>query len=297
MVVKRPDFDLVSLFVRQKWMSLDAGITWLGLPLFDIPTVGVYEKEAAKFNGRIDAAFAAYYFRELKEGKNVEWVRSMVEGEFYFHDFIVKVGTYMTRVKLNQETKKIQFFFLSLDGKTIPSNARSQATLTVSFIETETVCELALEPETKWLQDWVNANEGNGSLLFNDVLIVLLSAALFRDFNNRHDHYLVKVTQEKKEPKPLPKAPINEHLRAAQGPRIIYLSRLPDQPGDTEEKILKEQREPQCPHAVRGHWKTLRHERYRFHPKYRVENGIYVKPYWVGPKTATAHGNIYTILE
>jgi hypothetical protein len=78
----------------------------------------------------------------------------------------------------------------------------------------------------------------------------------------------------------------------ATGPRMLLLDRMPatqrrDHQGGTHASPK--------PHRRRGHWKVLRHPKYRHHPQYGKQ--IYIKPSFVGPKQVTHEGNIYRVVE
>lgn len=77
----------------------------------------------------------------------------------------------------------------------------------------------------------------------------------------------------------------------ATGPRMLLLDRMP-----ATQRVHKggTHASPK-PHRRRGHWKTLRHPKYRHHPQY--QQLIYVKPSFVGPKQVHYEGNIYRVVE
>jgi len=79
----------------------------------------------------------------------------------------------------------------------------------------------------------------------------------------------------------------------ATGPKVLLLDRMPS----TQKEHQGGTHASPKPHRRRGHWKTLRHPKYRHHPKYLVENGIFIKPSFVGPKEAKHEGNIYKLVE
>lgn len=79
----------------------------------------------------------------------------------------------------------------------------------------------------------------------------------------------------------------------ATGPKVLLLDRMPS----TQKEHQGGTHASPKPHRRRGHWKTLRHPKYRHHPKYLVENGIFIKPSFVGPKEAEHEGNIYKLVE
>lgn len=79
----------------------------------------------------------------------------------------------------------------------------------------------------------------------------------------------------------------------ATGPKVLLLDRMPS----TQTEHQGGTHASPKPHRRRGHWKTLRHPKYRHHPKYQVENGVFIKPSFVGPKQAEYEGNIYKLVE
>ena len=76
----------------------------------------------------------------------------------------------------------------------------------------------------------------------------------------------------------------------AAGPHILFLDRMPT----TQSGGATGTGTSPKPHQRRGHWKTLRHPRYRHHPQYGKQ--IYVKPSFVGPRQVTYQGNIYRLV-
>lgn len=84
--------------------------------------------------------------------------------------------------------------------------------------------------------------------------------------------------------------------RAPEGPRIVYLNELPKESSSTGNSNSVSVG-VQKPHQRRGSWRTLTHERFAKHPKYMIEKGLRVKPYWVGDRETTYQGHIYRIME
>ena len=106
------------------------------------------------------------------------------------------------------------------------------------------------------------------------------------------DKHAVEVTPT---PDRLAKAkrnPVNRKRPWAKssGPNILLLDRMP-----TEKTKSTGTHASPKPHRRRGHWKTLRHPRYRHHPQYQKK--IYCKPSFVGPRQATYEGNIYRLVQ
>jgi len=111
---------------------------------------------------------------------------------------------------------------------------------------------------------------------------------LYCKYGDRHP---VEVVPEKS----LNKQPTlnrNRLWASSTGPRLLLLDRMPttqrNQGGGGTHASPK-------PHRRRGHWKTLRHPRYRHHPQYLQK--IYCKPSFVGPKQVNYEGNIYRLVQ
>ena len=77
----------------------------------------------------------------------------------------------------------------------------------------------------------------------------------------------------------------------ATGPHMLLLDRMPA----TQKEHQGGTHASPKPHRRRGHWKTLKHPKYRHHPQYQKQ--IYVKPSFVGPRQVTYEGNIYRVVE
>tara|TARA_R100001530_G_scaffold1348_1_gene2404 strand:+ start:78 stop:1124 length:1047 start_codon:yes stop_codon:yes gene_type:complete len=77
----------------------------------------------------------------------------------------------------------------------------------------------------------------------------------------------------------------------ATGPHMLLLDRMPA----TQTEHQGGTHASPKPHRRRGHWKTLKHPKYRHHPQYQKQ--IYVKPSFVGPRQVTYEGNIYRVVE
>ena len=76
-------------------------------------------------------------------------------------------------------------------------------------------------------------------------------------------------------------------------PRLIYMNALPrSEPkphqGGSHASPMRHQR--------KGHYKTLKSERFKKHPLYGVEKGVFVRAAWVGSKEVVHEGNRYTVI-
>jgi hypothetical protein len=103
------------------------------------------------------------------------------------------------------------------------------------------------------------------------------------------DKHLVEVTPSKP-PKKNPALHKKRPWAGATGPRILFLDRMPT----TQSESTGTHASPK-PHRRRGHWKTLRHPRFRHHPQYQQK--IYCKPSFVGPRQVNYEGNIYRLVQ
>ena len=103
------------------------------------------------------------------------------------------------------------------------------------------------------------------------------------------DKHLVEVTPSKP-PKKNPALHKKRPWAGATGPRVLLLDRMPT----TQSEGTGTHASPK-PHRRRGHWKTLRHPRFRHHPQYQQK--IYCKPSFVGPRQVTYEGNIYRLVQ
>ena len=76
-------------------------------------------------------------------------------------------------------------------------------------------------------------------------------------------------------------------------PRLVYLNKLPTPSSGGHQGGTHAS---PCLHQRRGHYKTLKHPKFQNHPKYGVENGVYVRPAWVGDRETVHEGNRYTVI-
>ena len=106
------------------------------------------------------------------------------------------------------------------------------------------------------------------------------------------DKHMVEVLPTKPKSKAEKRSSLNKNRpwNTASGPKILFLDRMPT----TQSQGTGTHASPK-PHRRRGHWKTLRHPRYRHHPQYQKK--IYCKPSFVGPRQVSYEGNIYRLVE
>ena len=107
------------------------------------------------------------------------------------------------------------------------------------------------------------------------------------------DKHVVEVVPANPKPKHAKRSALNRSRpwNSASGPHILFLDRMPT----TQSGGATGTGTSPKPHRRRGHWKTLRHPKYRHHPQYQKQ--IYVKPSFVGPRQVTYEGNIYRLVE
>lgn len=290
-MIKRPDLNVVAKLVADRKMTINEGKAWLKLPFFDIPHG---YGDVARSTGLYD-----FIETETKDGiykGGSETTLSMfLDGEFYFDEFILHTDNEFTKIKMSEDRKLVYL-------EVIPANRGERRdgvipfslSLAEKFDDGRTLVEFGTE--AKWLREYLlNVEAAYAQRLTRFGLATILNCVMFRDFNNQRDRYLVKVEPTDKPKKPKGLSTPRTQLVEAIGPRIIYLAKLPSV-GDSENGGNGGVRE-MTPHQRRGYWITLKAERFKYHPKYMVENGVYRKPAWVGPKEAIVEGNIYTILE
>tara|TARA_R100001163_G_C5041830_1_gene179806 strand:- start:147 stop:1277 length:1131 start_codon:yes stop_codon:yes gene_type:complete len=123
--------------------------------------------------------------------------------------------------------------------------------------------------------------------------IVSLSVAKMMTYLKYGPKHLVEVHRGKPAKKRKGGLAAKRPWLNATGPKILLLDRMPS----TQKEHQGGTHASPKPHRRRGHWKTLRHPKYRHHPKYQVENGVFIKPSFVGPKEAEYEGNIYKLVE
>lgn len=272
---KRPDLDNIHLMTKEKKMSIKEAKTWLALPYFDIP---FHSSNKTEFDLYADAA--------LTEKSMNEMIASFRSEPFYFRLFVGTISGWLFKVDMSEDGLTFNIALIPLkNGKAL--NVLEFVIKTA--VDDPTGAYFSTNhTTTKQILRVAPAEERT---LFEMGHLTLARLAVFRDYNNQKDNYLVKVAEEKK-PRVKGIPTVKEQLQRVVGPSILYLNRLPGGGGESAGECAEKR-----PHQRRGTWVTLRAERYRFHPKYQVEKGVYRKPAWVGPKEAIVEGNIYTILE
>lgn len=126
---------------------------------------------------------------------------------------------------------------------------------------------------------WLEAAAETAEIALADIASMCIWA-------NEHDQY--PVIQQSTKPAQKGTKP----CKRRDLPRLIYMNKLPS----AHSQSLGGHHASPRGHERRGHYKTLRHEKYKHHPKYGVEKGIYVRPAWVGDKTVVHEGNRYTVI-
>ena len=142
---------------------------------------------------------------------------------------------------------------------------------------------------TKGCEDyWGDSLDGMASHACNTYDRSLLTW-LYAKYGDKH---MVEVLPTKPKSKAEKRSSLNKTRpwNVASGPKILFLDRMPT----TQSEGTGTHASPK-PHRRRGHWKTLRHPRYRHHPQYQQK--IYCKPSFVGPRQVSYEGNIYRLVQ
>ena len=91
-----------------------------------------------------------------------------------------------------------------------------------------------------------------------------------------------------------------KRLLKLYGHKVIFLNKLPSVKSEDKEKQNKTYvstiADPAVGHPRRSHYRVLKDECYKYHPRYLDPNGIFVRACWVGPIQTTYEGNVYTVL-
>lgn len=283
----RPDVELLMELLRKKKISMADAKMWISLPLIAIPS---------QRTGQDNNDFPAYVAKWVAENPPYDFVNVVEEflnNNFYFEDFVLQLDNAFVRVAVYKTAGKI--IFSTIDD--ITGSGKGPKFTRFSFQHNGKSGEPARVLFTALSENLIAAQLSrvlDTNSFLSAGVEVLMQCSLFRDYNNQKDRYAIRVAEQRK-PKvkglPTPK----EILRSSQGPRVIYLDALPTQKGNNcnTSDSVREHR----PHHRRGTWITLRAERFKYHPKYMVKNGVYRKPTWVGPREAIVNGNIYTVIE
>lgn len=290
---KRPDLDLVNKHVNLGIMKSAYAMEWISLPLIDFPKLGteLFNSFDVFLRNRMKAITA----NETTIGNHPSFYFD--KENYFFHDFIIGAGRPNEFARVTLHDDWIEYRVLSDDLKAIKEKTKM---IFGHFKFTGNVNGFDVEPigDTKKTASLVGAHDQDR--LFDvyrrvtvDIYKMLSGVINFIEWNNQNDRYIVSVKAEKPyKVKGIGK--MSDRLRSKQGPSIIYLNRLPSTGIVSDGNVDGGEKRA---HQRRGTWKTLRAERYRNHPKFMVEKGVYVKPAWVGPREAIVEGNIYTILE
>lgn len=278
--MKRPDFDVVYQAVKDKLFTLNDAKDWMALPFIHIPEP----------NEDVISDYEEYVSEQRKSGDLLDWVRSLETEKFYFQCFVCHWGDTFFLVGIEEDGRTFRFVALHNVRNRYPFGLMKYGIRLAPTVDDPRNVQFLCDPE---INAWLDKGTGRESNFLHVSLSILGRMALMRDYNNQKDRYAVLVSEEKK-PKIRGIATPREQLRQVQGPKMIYLDALPSAKSLTMEgETGREQR----PHQRRGTWVTLRAERFRYHPKFQVEKGVYRKPTWVGDREAIVDGNIYTILD
>ena len=296
----REDVEYVSSLVENKLINLSLAKELASLPLMIIPNESLPEQKD----------FKEYWDNNLETGSFInlfEW------SGIPFWDFVVLYNFHDDWKVVRKKAIKGDF---------------------ISILDEVVYCRITIDIENKFIRksysgngyDWIsnesvvdsfdeksvmdhtktvyrNINEGRVDLsdpsredFLNEVFGRCFNGIFgainaWHEFHCKNDRYVISVKQNK-----MPKI---DNLRTREiakvlGPRIIYLDKLPS---EDEEIVSESGNGTKAPHQRKGHWATLKHERYKNHPQYLVKNGVYRKPMWIGDRTRIVHGATYTVID
>lgn len=296
----REDVDFLSGLVESKLISLPKAKELAALPVMMIPNATLPGNEE----------FLKFWDEEIKTMNGNTKFNFLEWEDIPFWDFIIIVnynpnwrkvrsrdaegkeplpGTAMAycRLSVDQENKIIK--------KSYSNNGFSWSEVEVDLNRSD---DLTLEEITLKVfnvkDDKVDAVRKSIYLkdiyenCFNEVVA---GAMMWHRFHCRSDRYTIAVKSNGKYK--------TDNGRTADiakvlGPRIIYLDKLPS---EEDEVTSLNNNGSKAPHQRKGHWVTLRSERFKNHSKYMVKNGIYRKPAWIGDRTRIVHGATYTVMD
>lgn len=122
---------------------------------------------------------------------------------------------------------------------------------------------------------------------------VIRMLLLFFEYYHRDDKYMVSMRKSSANTPSTGGHEIKQQIDNVEPTHIVFLDSLPTghNPRSRKHSTVK------APHVRMGHYKTLMHPRYRYHPMYLVPNGVYVRPAFVGDRTKIVNGVVYTVLD
>lgn len=274
-MVVRPDTKILTTLVEKKHLSLQEAKAISRLPLIDIMNESLI-KELNQEYGDIDLGLAIDEC--LSDG-----IDQLGFNEFIFLSrsrdeimhFVLDAGGRVEKFTIYMEVGWLRVFNIST------ADDHSEFQTKSCPVELTTAME-GKDPRTGEPLLWTYYEA-----TWSEFYYVVKAIQRF------HRKDLYAVTKEPAKKKPLGMGVKNE-IHKVSGPSVVWLPSLPKKSSSHSGEGTGEERKP---HHRRGHFKTLRAERYKNHPKYGMENAIYVKPAWIGDKEAIVDGTIYRYAE
>ena len=155
------------------------------------------------------------------------------------------------------------------------------------------------EPDELAIKSYLGASLAESGLTqteahMEDIMSYLRILISFHSYAYHGDQYLTLVESSKGTSKVEQRRRRKKPWILRNASRLIYLNKLPT---ETATSVSKGGHHASpVPHNKKGFWRTLRHKKYKNHPMYQVENGVYVRPCFVGDKESIVNNNRYTIL-
>jgi hypothetical protein len=260
----RIDYGILELLTKRKLINLDKAKHFASLPLV------VTEKNVTEEYGK--------YLEEKKSFKAIDLICTE---QVIFEEYMAYLidGSYLHLVMRDYFLAEVEFFGpigevyikMSLDSK-------AEKSTFYSF--------------DKYVKHGVShlseANKDELNKLGAEVIHLYCKLMLWINFNIISDKYEIGEKPVKRKNYPIG---FRRELAKDTGPRILFLDKLPGHSWSRSDGTGKHVSD----HRRRGYYKTLRHEMYKNHPKYMIENAIYVRPSYVGDVERIHAGNVYTV--
>lgn len=272
----RPDTKILTSLVEKKHLSLQEAKEAARLPFIGIMSDELYRELDDSIGDAVD-------FYGTIQNYVMGGVNHLGFDEFLF---MSKGGEELMRFHLDKDGRvdKVTVYFhygwMSVDNIRVDDESFD---MKVNAAPNDFLNRLVAQPHQH--------EEPLFKLFFDGAWAEFIYLTHVIDKLNQRDLYAVTMEPVKK--KPLGMGVKNE-IHKTSGPSVVWLPSLPKKGGSHSGDGGGEERKP---HHRRGHFKTLRAERYKNHPKYGVENAIYVKPAWIGDKEAIVNGTIYRYAE
>jgi len=298
----REDFEYLSGLVQDKMITLTEAKEMAALPLLLVPHESLPENSEFKkfwdeFDGGSNNRKKIVTVYELEDlpfidfvvmyNFHKDWKRiSRIEPGIEIDD---KDSIIYCRFTFDEENDIIRESY-SCNGKIW---AKTEGKYSDGDIDIDyDKCQLKIKGLPEWSEEYKKCrNESLYACFSNDIHGVFTAAMMWHRYHGMSDRYTISV---KKNNPPKVVNIMTKQIAKVLGPRIIYLDKLPTE----DENIVSESgNNSKAPHQRKGHWATLKSERFKNHPMYMIKNGIYRKPAWIGDRTKIVHGATYTVLD